>query len=109
MDKKIERLKKKGIVITLQRLAILEFLEGNTTHPTVEDIYKNLKKKYWTISQATIYTALQAFKKAGEIQELSIRKDRICFDPNPKPHSHFYCQECKKVFDIEISCPVAEK
>jgi Fur family peroxide stress response transcriptional regulator len=109
MNKKIERLKRKGVVMTLQRLAILDFLEGTTTHPTVEEIYRNLKKKYPTLSQATIYTSLQVFRKAGEIQELSIRKGKTCFDPNPKPHHHFYCQECKKVLDIEISCPVSEK
>lgn len=95
--------------MTLQRLAVLEFLEGNTHHPSVEEIYRNLKKKYPTLSQATIYTSLQVLRKAGEIQELRIRKEKTCFDPNPKPHHHFYCQECKKVFDIKISFPVAEK
>jgi len=109
MNAKIEKLKRKGVVITIQRLAVLEFLESNTHHPTVEEIYRNLKKKYPTLSQATIYTSLQVLRKAGEIQELSILKEKTCFDPNPKPHHHFYCQECKKIFDIEISCPVAEK
>lgn len=109
MNEKIERLKRKGVVMTLQRLAVLELLESNTHHPTVEEIYRNLKKKYPTLSRATIYTSLQVLRKAGEIQELSIRKEKTCFDPNPKPHHHFYCQGCKKIFDIEISCPVAEK
>jgi len=109
MKKKIERLKRKGVVVTLQRLAVLEFLKGNNNHPTVEEIYRNLKKKYPTLSQATVYTSLQVLRKAGEIQELSILKEKTCFDSNPKPHHHFYCQECKRVLDIEISCPVAEK
>ena len=95
--------------MTLQRLAVLEFLEGNTNHPKVEEIYRNLKKKYPTLSQAPIYTSLQVLRKTGEIQELTIRKEKTCFDSNAKPHHHFYCQECKKILNIEISCPVAEK
>ena len=95
--------------MTLQRLAVLEFLENSAAHPTVEEIYTGLKKKYPTLSQATVYTSLQILERAGEIQELSIRKGKICFDPNPKPHHHFYCEKCKKILDINIDCPVAGK
>lgn len=109
MDEKIERLKRKGVVPTLQRLAILEFLENNDSHPTVEEIYKSLKERYLTLSQAAVYSTLEVLKKLGEIQELSIRKEKTCFDPNPKPHHHFYCRECEEIFDVAISCPVAEK
>jgi len=109
MNEKIERLKKNGVVMTLQRLAVLEFLENSAAHPTVEEIYTGLKKKYPTLSQATVYTSLQILERAGEIQELSIRKGKICFDPNPKPHHHFYCEKCKKILDINIDCPVAGK
>ena len=95
--------------MTLQRLAVLEFLENSAAHPTVEEIYTGLRKKYPTLSQATVYTSLQILERAGEIQELSIRKGKVCFDPNPKPHHHFYCEECKKILDIDIDCPLAGK
>lgn len=109
MKREIKRLREKGVVITLQRLAILQYLENNKTHPSVEEIYRSLKKKYPILSKATVYTSLQVLRKAGEIQELSIRKDKTCFDSDPKPHHHFYCQECRRVLDIEISCPLAKK
>jgi len=109
MKEKIKRLRKKGVVITLQRLAVLHYLEDNKTHPTVEEIYRNLKKKYPILSKATVYNSLQVLRKAGEIQELNIRKDKTCFDYNSKPHHHFYCQECKRILDIRINCPVIEK
>ena len=109
MKRIIDRLKKKGVVLTPQRLAVVDFLRGSTTHPTVDDVYHKLKIRYPTISQATVYSSLEVLRQIGEIQELTIRKEKVCFDPNPKPHHHFFCRECKKVFDIEISCPVAQR
>ncbi|MCD5401034.1 transcriptional repressor [candidate division NPL-UPA2 bacterium] len=109
MEKIIDRLKKKGVVLTPQRLAVADFLRGNTVHPTVDEVYHQLKIRYPTISQATVYASLEVLKQAGEIQELTIRREKACFDPNPKPHHHFFCRECKRVLNIEISCPVAQR
>ena len=109
LHEKIERLKKKGVVLTIQRLAVLELLENACTHPTVDDIYKVLKEKYPTISQATVYSTLELLRDAGEIQELSIHRDKACFDPNPRMHHHFFCRQCEKIVDIDIECPVSKQ
>lgn len=102
----VERLREKGVVLTPQRLAVVEFLKKADTHPTADDIYKKLKKRYPTMSQATVYSTLELLKKIGEIQELYIRKDKACFDPRPDPHHHFLCRRCGKIFDIEVNCPI---
>lgn len=109
MQEKMERLKKKGVVLTIQRLAVWEFLENSRTHLTVEEIYKGLKEKYPSISQATIYSTLELLEKEGEIQKLCIRKDKACFDPNPMMHHHFFCRQCERIFDIDIECPVSKQ
>ena len=90
---------------------MLKCLEGDRSHPTVDEIYGRLKKKYPTISLATVYSSLESLKEAGEIQELSIRKEKTCFDPEPSPHHHFFCRKCSKVMDIEIdiNCPMHRK
>lgn len=107
-DKVIERLRIRGVVLTPQRLAVVEFLKKTTMHPTADDIYRKLKKKYPTMSQATVYTTLELLLKIGEVRRLAIRKDKACFDPNPTPHHHFLCQRCGRILDIEVSCPISK-
>jgi Fur family peroxide stress response transcriptional regulator len=39
-----------GLKLTPQRLGILVHLEGNTTHPSADEIFSKLKKQYLTTS-----------------------------------------------------------
>ncbi len=107
MDAIIEKLKQKGIVLTIQRLAVLEFLHNSSSHPTAEAIHTKLKKKYPMMSLATVYNTLDMLKQAGEIQELTIGNAKH-FDPIPQSHHHLYCRVCKRIIDVEISCPVCK-
>lgn len=98
----INKLKNLGLRATPQRMAILKFLDGNTCHPSVEEIYRELKPNYPSLSPATVYNTLETLSKAGEIQEINIDPERRRFDPNPIPHCHFLCQKCRRVYDIDI-------
>ena len=89
-----------GLKLTPQRLAILDFLEGNTSHPSAEDIYRVLHEKYPTMSLATVYNTLDTLKLRGRVLELSIDPGKKRFDPNTKQHNHLICVKCKKVIDI---------
>lgn len=106
---RIERLKKKGIAPTIQRLVVLEYLEESTTHPTVEEIYEALKGQYPTFSKATVYNTLQVLTQAGLIQELTIEKEKAHYDPRSDIHHHFFCRRCHQIYDVEIDCAVAKR
>jgi len=99
----INKLKKLGLKLTPQRLAILNLLEGNTKHPSAEEIYNQLKPKYPSLSLATVYNTLEMLIKAGELQEVRIKADKRHFDPNPAPHGHFLCRICESVHDLDAS------
>ena len=79
----------------------MELLEGNRTHPSAEDIYHEVLKKYPQISFATIYNTLSKLAEAGEIQELDIDPNKKRFDPCLSHHLHFYCRVCGKIYDVE--------
>ncbi len=97
----MQKYKDIGFKLTPQRLAVLDYLEGNTGHPSAEDIYRVLKEKFPTMSFATVYNTLDTLRLKGLIVELSIDAEKKRFDPNTKPHNHLICVKCKKVVDVE--------
>jgi Fur family peroxide stress response transcriptional regulator len=89
-----------GIKLTPQRLAILEHLEGNKTHPSAEEIYKAVSRKFPTMSFATVYNTLEKLKEKGIVAELNVDPYKKRFDPDTRPHHHLICMNCKKIIDI---------
>lgn len=106
MEPIFERLKEKGVTLTPQRMAIVECLVSRHNHPTVDEIYSEIKERYPTMSKATVYSTLKLLNQIGEIQELSIRKrGEVCFDAITALHHHFLCKTCGNVLDIMLDCP----
>ncbi len=96
----------KGFKRTPQRLAILDYLTGNTSHPSAEDIFNAVGKKNPSLSFATVYNTVNTLVKAGAIRELTIDPDRKRYDPDTSAHHHLICRRCKHVFDILDDIPV---
>ena len=110
----LKGLKDKGVRFTPQRQAILEFLLATNTHPTAEDIYKQVKVKFPGVSLGTIYNTLNMLKEYGFILELTCGDMSSRFDGNPNNHYHAMCISCNKVVDfhsnlIEMDEVVVEK
>ncbi len=95
--------------MTPQRLAVLNYLEGNKSHPSAEAVFQALKKKFPTISFATVYNILETFKAKGLIQELNIDPTRKRFDPDTSFHHHFYCFSCNQLFDVDLAIPLLKE
>lgn len=88
---------------TPQRLAIINFMENNKNHPTVDDIYKAIVTQFPTISVATIYNNLEILKNLGMIKEITIDPQKKHFDPDTTSHNHLICTRCKRIVDININ------
>ncbi|MDH4226592.1 MAG: transcriptional repressor [Deltaproteobacteria bacterium] len=90
-----------GIKMTPQRIAILEFLEGNLKHPTADDIFKAIKKKYPSVSFATVYNTVEALKTKGLLCEVNIDRDRRHYETRCEPHNHVICTSCGRIMDVD--------
>jgi Fur family peroxide stress response transcriptional regulator len=96
----------KGFKRTPQRLSILDHLDGNTSHPSADDIYRVVAKKNPTMSFATVYNTLNTLVQAGAVRELTIDPDRKRYDPDTSLHHHLICLDCKEVVDIPGDIPL---
>jgi len=109
LDKYVEILKNNNLKITHHRLEILKYLDTHSTHPTADEIYSELKKKNPALSKTTIYNALETLQKNRLVQYLTISSLEQRYEIKNKMHHHFLCKKCKKIIDIEISCPNINK
>jgi Fe2+ or Zn2+ uptake regulation protein len=99
----IMKLKQKGVKVTPQRVAIIDFLEKNRVHPSAEQIYDYIIKDYPSISLATIYNTLEKLEELEAVKKLKISDDnKANYEYDLTPHSHFYCKKCNTIYDIPL-------
>lgn len=85
-----------------QRESIKDFLMTQTTHPTADVVYENMKQIYPNISLGTVYRNLSLLADLGEIQKLSSLGGADRYDGRTSPHCHFICKECGSIMDLDI-------
>ncbi len=102
MKQDIKKYKKLNIKLTPQRLAILDYLEGNRMHPSVDEIYKHVSRRFPSMSYATVYNVVNTLVKHKVVKELSIDPGKKRFDPDMHTHHHLVCIRCRKIMDIDI-------
>lgn len=93
-------LKEKELKSTPQRVAMLGILE-KMGHADIEDIYQEIKKEFVSISLATVYKNIHTLLDAGIIQEIKVPHKKSQFEITKHKHSHFVCEKCGKVYDID--------
>jgi Fur family transcriptional regulator, peroxide stress response regulator len=99
----LKKLRKKGYRITPQRAAILKILTESRDHPSVEQVYENVKRTFPMTSLATVYKAVTLLKEENEILELGFAGGSSRYDGNkPYPHPHLICVKCQRIIDPDI-------
>ena len=88
--------------VTKQRKAIFSLLQGDTFHPTADEIYQRAKKQLPHISLATVYRNLKLLAQEGLILEIPTPDGPNRYDPQTHQHYHFLCDRCECVYDVEI-------
>ena len=83
-----------------QRELILQQVQMEAIHPTAETVYARLKVQHPSISLATVYRNLNELVELGKILRINVPGDSDRFDKMLVKHSHFFCEKCKSILDI---------
>jgi Fur family transcriptional regulator, peroxide stress response regulator len=103
IEEMLAKLKSRDFRITPQRLAVLRILAASESHPSVDDIYKEVKAEFPMTSLATVYKTVSLLKELNEVLELGFPDGSNRYDGlNPFPHPHVICMKCKKIMDPEL-------
>jgi Fur family ferric uptake transcriptional regulator/Fur family peroxide stress response transcriptional regulator len=97
-----KRLLNHGIKPSLHRIAIMEYLMLNKTHPTSDTIFNDLNPKIPTLSKTTVYNTVKLLTERKAILSINIDEKNQRYDSNITQHAHFRCRECGVIYDIMI-------
>ena len=107
LDDLLAKLKSAGHRITPQRLAIIKILIDSGDHPSVEQIYHQVRKDFPTTSLATVYNTLERLKEMEEVLELPFSGGSRYDGRNPCSHPHLLCTVCGAIEDLDIDLGLA--
>ena len=99
----IDTLRRAGLRVTSQRIAVCEFLANTKIHPTTSQVYEAVRKTQPDISQATVYNTLNTLRDLGAIVEISAGTEHTQYETDPSPHTNLVCLRCHKISDLQDS------
>ncbi len=94
--------RKSGLKVTRQRVVIIGEILKSRNHPDAETLYRRVKPRLPDLSLDTVYRTLRTLSQKGHIMRLSTPLDRGHFDPDLRPHTHFVCRRCSRIWDLPV-------
>jgi Fur family peroxide stress response transcriptional regulator len=92
--------KSKGLRLTHQRAEIFRALLKHMNHPTIENVFNQVRKHLKTISLDTVYRTMATFEEYGLIKRVHHIDNTTRFDINISSHHHLVCSKCNKIEDF---------
>ena len=89
-----------GLKLTHQRLEIFHVLSSMLNHPSVEEIFLEVRKKLPTIAFDTVYRTLALFERHGLISKVNYLDSKTRYDAVTERHCHMVCTRCRKIEDF---------
>jgi len=91
---------------TRQRDTILNNILSAEGPLSVSEIHERASREMPKLGIATVYRALKALRKEGEVAVVELPGDEPRYEPVGRGHHHhFRCLSCEQTFDLEV-CPV---
>jgi len=83
-----------------QREEILKIVQSTIMHPTADWVYDKVRKVIPNISLGTVYRNLNQLVSMDKINQV-YDGPVVRYDGYLKPHDHFRCEQCGRIYDIE--------
>ena len=97
----IDTLRRVGLRVTSQRVAVCEFLAQTKIHPTPSQVFEAVRQQHPEISQATVYNTLRTLRDLGAIIEIRVGTDHTHYEVDTSPHINLICLRCHRVSDLQ--------
>jgi Fe2+ or Zn2+ uptake regulation protein len=91
-----------GCRYTLQRAAVLEFLESVQSHPTADEVYRGVLGRLPKISLATVYNALETLVAAQLAMKLTHGDGAARYDARCDAHYHVRDTATGQIRDLPV-------
>ena len=91
-----------------QRDAVMKVLDKINYHPTVDEIYDIVRKKYPKVSLATIYRNVEQLTQMNKIWKIELPNEPARYDGNMEKHHHVRCSKCNAINDVWIEKEVTD-
>jgi len=95
-------LKQHQLKITPQRIGILDAMDA-AGHITTENLFKQIKKHFSSISLATLYKNINAMLETSLITEVKAPNQKTHYEITKEQHAHFVCTSCGEHKDVDFN------
>ncbi len=84
---------------TVQRQLVLQAVQELKSHPTADEVYRQVVVSHPSISKATVYRNLNSLAEDGVVGRVAMPNAADRFDFVPQQHYHIKCVNCGRVID----------
>lgn len=99
----IDMMRSASLRPSLHRLAVLRYIGNSHSHPSPDEVYRELSRENQSLSRSTVYNSIHALVEAGLVRELDIDAGGKHYDLAPQPrHGHCVCRKCGRIFDMPL-------
>ena len=88
---------------THQRIEIAYALFSRGAHLSADQLLAIVNGRHSETSKATVYNTLNLFLEKKLIREVIVDPNKVFYDPNTRPHHHFYNVDTGELTDIDAS------
>lgn len=89
-----------GLKVTPQRVCVYKALIRSKEHPSVDSVYREVKKEIRNVSFDTVNRTLQTLTDIDAAYVVGGSGDVKRFEGNLEDHQHFKCIKCKRIVDF---------